>query len=165
MKSPFLSQLKKRKLAILIAIFIFYILFISYSEAYSLIGYLSNVKIDLLIPVLLSVSLSLLIRSVRQLYLLKIINIKLHFKENALLYLAGLSTASYVPSRFQGVGIRRDIRNCLIAHPLRIYKDKFNPALNPIQTWHSCNMERLVETQHHKVDKADVLVDLSLISS
>ncbi|HET6730079.1 MAG TPA: hypothetical protein VFH04_00605, partial [Nitrososphaeraceae archaeon] len=91
MKSLFLSQLKKRGLAILIAIFIFYILFISYSEAYSLIGYLSNVKNDLLIPVLLSVSLSLLIRSVRQLYLLKIINIRLHFKENALLYLAGLS--------------------------------------------------------------------------
>jgi hypothetical protein len=49
---------------------------------------------------------------------------------------------------------------CLIAYPLRIYKDKFNRALNPIQTRHSCNMESLVEIQHHKEDKEKVLIDL-----
>lgn len=51
-------------------------------------------------------------------------------------------------------------RTCLIAHPLCIYKDKFNRALNPIQTRHSCNLERLMEIRHHKVDKENVLSDL-----
>ena len=51
-------------------------------------------------------------------------------------------------------------RNCLIAHPLRTYTDKFDPVLNPIQTRHRCNMERLTEIQRHKVDKEKVLFDL-----
>jgi hypothetical protein len=51
-------------------------------------------------------------------------------------------------------------RNCLTAHPLPIYKGKFNPVRNPIQTTHRCNMERMAELQHHKVDKENVLFDL-----
>jgi hypothetical protein len=51
-------------------------------------------------------------------------------------------------------------QNCLIAHPLRIYKDRYNSVLYPIQTGHSCNMERLVEVQQHKVEKENVLLDL-----
>jgi hypothetical protein len=51
-------------------------------------------------------------------------------------------------------------QNCLIVHPLRIYKDKFNPTPHLIQTKHSCDMERLVEIQHRKVDKDSVLIDL-----
>lgn len=51
-------------------------------------------------------------------------------------------------------------QNCLIAHPLRLYKDKFNLVLNPIQTGHNCSMKRLVEIQHHKEDKVKVIIDL-----
>ena len=51
-------------------------------------------------------------------------------------------------------------RNCLITHPLRLYKDKFNRVLNPIQTGHSCSMERLVQIQHHREDKEKVIIDL-----
>ena len=47
-----------------------------------------------------------------------------------------------------------------LIHPLCIYKDKFNPSLVPILTGHTCDMERLVEIQHHKVDKEHVLNNL-----
>jgi hypothetical protein len=51
-------------------------------------------------------------------------------------------------------------RSCLTAFPLRIYKDKFNRVLNPILTWHTCDFERLMEIQHHILDKENVLRDL-----
>ncbi len=51
-------------------------------------------------------------------------------------------------------------QNCLIAHPLRLYKEKFKPALTPIQTTHSCDMKRLVEIQDHKEDRGKVIADL-----
>jgi hypothetical protein len=50
--------------------------------------------------------------------------------------------------------------NCLIVHPLRIYKDRYNPVRNPIQTGHYCDMESLLEIQQHKVEKENVLFDL-----
>jgi hypothetical protein len=51
-------------------------------------------------------------------------------------------------------------RSCLTALPLRIYKNKSNCVLNPILTWHICYFERLMEIQHHKLDKENVLRDL-----
>jgi hypothetical protein len=51
-------------------------------------------------------------------------------------------------------------KNCLTASALRIYKDKFNPLSNPIQTGHWCDMERLVEISQRKLDKENVLSDL-----
>jgi hypothetical protein len=51
-------------------------------------------------------------------------------------------------------------RDCLIAHPLSIYKDKSNTTLNLIQTRHRCYMERLMEIPAQILDKEHVLSDL-----
>lgn len=90
-KNIYLSFLRKRGSIIVIAVIVFYFLFILYFDAYSLIVSLSDIGIDALILTLLCVSFSIFIRSIRQFYLLVTLGIRLPFNQNLLLYLGGLS--------------------------------------------------------------------------
>jgi uncharacterized protein (TIRG00374 family) len=86
-----LTFIKKRGILILIAIVIFYFMYVLYYDAFSLVTGLSKIRIGYLTLVLLCVSLSIFVRGARQYYLLYKIGIRLPFGRNLLLYLAGLS--------------------------------------------------------------------------
>ena len=90
-KSVYLSFLRKKGSIVVIGVIVFYFLFVLYYDAHSLIVSLRDIRIDSLILILLCVSFSIFIRSIRQYYLLGTLGIRLPFDQNLVLYLAGLS--------------------------------------------------------------------------
>ena len=85
------SLIRKRGVLIIILIIIFYILFALYSDVYKFITHLQTIDLKLLVPILLSFSTTLFIKSIRQSFLLRQINIRINFKENTIIFLKGLS--------------------------------------------------------------------------
>ena len=87
----YLSLLKRRGLTFILIVTIFYILLVFYSDANRLLANLHSITLHSIFLILLSITASILIRSIRQLLLLKTIDINLSFGQNLTLYLAGLS--------------------------------------------------------------------------
>jgi glycosyltransferase 2 family protein len=86
----FLSLLRKRGFTIIITVVIFYILLATYANAKQFIRYVHNINIVFLPLILLCFSASIILRSIRQNLILRYIGINLRFKENLILYAAGL---------------------------------------------------------------------------
>lgn len=85
------SFLGRKIITIIIAITIFYIVMAVYSDANQLVKYLHNIEIGFVSLILLSFTISILIKSLRQSFLLRCIGIRLGFIQNLILYIAGLS--------------------------------------------------------------------------
>lgn len=66
-------------------------MFSIYSDVNDLLNHLEKIKLYFILPIILSFTASMLIRSMRQDFLLTRIDIKIPFKENILIYFAGLS--------------------------------------------------------------------------
>ena len=91
-EKKYYSQLFGRKvITIVIAVTAFYILMAIYSDANQMVKYLNNVNIRFLSLILLSSLGSILLRSVRQLFLLRRLGIRLDFIHNLVIFFAGLS--------------------------------------------------------------------------
>src|SRR5215212_1708634 len=86
----FSSLLRKRSLTIIITVVIFYILLVTFSDITQFITHIHNINIVFLPLILLCFSASIILRSIRQNLILRYIDINLHFKENLILYAAGL---------------------------------------------------------------------------
>jgi glycosyltransferase 2 family protein len=85
------SLIRKRGFLIIILIMVFYILFALYSDINKFITHLETIDLKLLVPILLSFSATLFIKSIRQYFFLRQINTHINFKENIIIFLAGLS--------------------------------------------------------------------------
>ncbi len=83
--------LRKRALTIVVATPIFYIFLAVFSDVNLLVQYFHKVDINFLFLILLSFTVSIFFRSLRQGLILKNIQIAPSFKDNFVLYLAGLS--------------------------------------------------------------------------
>lgn len=83
--------LRKRALTIVIAISIFYIFLAVFSDVNLLVQYFHKVDINFLFLILLSFTVSIFFRSLRQGLILKNLHIAPSFKDNFVLYLSGLS--------------------------------------------------------------------------
>jgi glycosyltransferase 2 family protein len=90
-KHYFSSMFGRKVITVIIAVTIFYILMVVYSDANQMIKYLHNIDIGFVSLIILSFLISILIKSVRQSYLLNSISIRLGFVQNVVLYIAGLS--------------------------------------------------------------------------
>lgn len=51
-------------------------------------------------------------------------------------------------------------KECLIAHPLAIYRHEYLPAIKPIPTGHTCDNQRMLEIQQLNDNKEAVIADL-----
>jgi hypothetical protein len=51
-------------------------------------------------------------------------------------------------------------RECLVAHPLAVYRHKYSPAVKPIPTVHACVNEMILEIQQQKDNKEPVVANL-----
>lgn len=83
-------MLRKRHFTVIIAVVIFYILLATYSDMEQFIKYIYNINIGFIPLILLCFSASIILRSIRQNLILRYIDINLSFKENLVLYTAGL---------------------------------------------------------------------------
>jgi uncharacterized protein (TIRG00374 family) len=90
-KYDFSSIFGKKVITVVIAVTIFYILMVVYSDANQMVKYLHNIDLGFVSLILLSFLISILIRSIRQSFLLDSIGIRLGFLHNVVLYIAGLS--------------------------------------------------------------------------
>jgi hypothetical protein len=70
---------------------IFYISFALYSDVNKFITHLQEIDLKFLVPILLSFTTTIFIKSIRQYFFLRQINIQINFKENIIIFLAGLS--------------------------------------------------------------------------
>lgn len=86
-----LATLKKKSVIILIIIMTFYVSLAIYSDSNQLIKHLQKIEIRFIIPILSLFTISLIIKSVRQFFLLRQIQITIPFKQNIILYFSGLS--------------------------------------------------------------------------
>lgn len=87
----FLSILNKKGIIVIIIFLIFYVSIAIYVDIKDLVEHIKEINLIYVIPILLIFTLSLLIKSFRQLYYLKKINVRIPFKTNILIYFAGLS--------------------------------------------------------------------------
>jgi uncharacterized protein (TIRG00374 family) len=85
------SLIRKRGFLIIILIMVFYISFALYSDINKFITDLQTINLKLLVPILLSFATTIFIKSIRQYFFLRQINIHINFKENVIIFLAGLS--------------------------------------------------------------------------
>lgn len=81
----------KKGLGVIILIIIFYIGLSIYAGITELTSHLSSIEFYLIIPILLSFTCSMIIKGIRQNYFLNQIDIRIPFRQNLLIYLAGLS--------------------------------------------------------------------------
>ena len=86
----FAPLLRKRGTTIVIAVVIFYIFLATYADIERLATHLQDINIIFIPLILLCFSVSIIVRSVRQSLILRCIDINLCFKENLILYAAGL---------------------------------------------------------------------------
>jgi len=85
------SALKKKSILIIVLIMSFYVLLAVYSDINQLIKHLQKIEIYFIVPILLSFTISPFIKSIRQFFLLTKIDVRISFKQNIILYFAGLS--------------------------------------------------------------------------
>jgi len=87
----FFSEIKNKIIIILIIFVIFYVAFAIFYDANQFIENLDKINPYFIIPILLSFTAGLLIKSLRQMLFLKHLGIKIPLKQNIIIYLAGLS--------------------------------------------------------------------------
>jgi len=87
----FLSILNKKGIIVIIIFLIFYVSIAIYVDINDLVEHIKEINLIYVIPILLIFTLSLLIKSLRQFFYLKKINVRIPFKTNILIYFAGLS--------------------------------------------------------------------------
>jgi len=87
----FFSDMKKKAIIIVIIFVIFYVIFVIYYDANQFIESLDKINFYFIIPILLCFTTALLIKSLRQMLFLRHLGIRIPFKENTIIYLAGLS--------------------------------------------------------------------------
>ena len=97
-----LIQIKKRAIITIVFIMIFYVALVVYSDATQLLHNLKNIDLLLIFPILLSVTASIFIKSLRQYFLLKRLNLRVPLKQNIVIYLASLSMLA-TPASIGGV--------------------------------------------------------------
>jgi glycosyltransferase 2 family protein len=85
------SLIRKRGFLILMLIMVFYISFALYSDINKFITHLQKIDLKLLVLILLLFATTIFIKSIRQYFFLRQINIQINFKENIIIFLAGLS--------------------------------------------------------------------------
>src|SRR5919197_308642 len=90
-RNYYFSLIRKRGFLIIILIMIFYISFALYSDVNKFITHLQEIDLKFLVPILLSFTTTIFIKSIRQYFFLRQINIQINFKENIIIFLAGLS--------------------------------------------------------------------------
>lgn len=98
----FFSILRKKSLVLIFIVIIFYSLFALFSDINDLIIHFEKINYFLIPLILLSTITGLFVKSVRQYFLLKQVKIEISFKENLILYFAGLSLLS-VPFGMGGI--------------------------------------------------------------
>jgi len=87
----FFSEMKKKAIIIVIIFVIFYVIFVIYYDANQFVESLDKINSFFIIPILLSFTTALLIKSLRQMLFLRHLGIRIPFKQNTIIYLAGLS--------------------------------------------------------------------------
>jgi len=87
----FFSEMKKKAIIIVIIFVIFYVIFVIYYDANQFIESLDKINFYFIIPILLCFTTALLIKSLRQMLFLRHLGIRIPFKQNTIIYLAGLS--------------------------------------------------------------------------
>lgn len=87
----YLSILRKRAFVIIIGIVILYISLAIYSDSNQFIRHFQKIEIELVVPILVSVTLAIFIKGIRQLFFLRQIGIKINLQQSTLIYFAGLS--------------------------------------------------------------------------
>jgi glycosyltransferase 2 family protein len=90
-KHDLLPLLKKKGFAIVISIAIFYIMLATFADISTVSKYIHQLKFHFVLLILLSFSASIILRSIRQFLILRYIDINLSFRDNLVLYVAGLS--------------------------------------------------------------------------
>jgi len=86
-----LENITKKWIIILIIFVLFYVLFSIYSDINLLTKHIQEIKIEYIFPIFLAFSLAIFLKGVRQHFLLKQLSIKISFKDNMIIFLAGLS--------------------------------------------------------------------------
>jgi len=87
----FFSDIKKKAIIIVIIFVVFYVIFAIYYDANQFIENLDKINPYFIIPILLSFTAGILIKSLRQMLFLRHLGIRIPFKQNTIIYLAGLS--------------------------------------------------------------------------
>jgi len=87
----FFSEMKKKAIIIVIIFVIFYVIFVIYYDANQFVESLDKINSFFIIPILLSFTAGILIKSLRQMLFLRHLGIRIPFKQNTIIYLAGLS--------------------------------------------------------------------------
>lgn len=85
------SVLKKKGIIIIIVFLIFYVAFAIYGDLNKFLYEIQKIDPFFIILIIMMTSASLIIKSIRQFFLLQQINIKISFKDNIIIYLAGLT--------------------------------------------------------------------------
>jgi glycosyltransferase 2 family protein len=75
----------------MIIIMVFYLSFAIYSDATKFITHVWKINVKFILPILISFSVTVFIKAIRQLHLLKTIDVNVELKQNFLIYFAGLS--------------------------------------------------------------------------
>lgn len=87
-----------------------------------------------------------------------------HMAFNGFVYQADTALTSQPSVRFEDLEIMRYVgyvcRECLVAHPLAVYRHKYSPAVKPIPTVHACVNERILEVQQQKNNNEPVVANL-----
>ena len=82
---------KNRGIILLIITMLFYVVFTIFSDVNELTSHFKNVDYFLIIPILLVTTIGLFVKSIRQYLFLETVGIKISFKQNFVLYFAGLA--------------------------------------------------------------------------
>jgi|TARA_B110000495_G_C23040300_1_gene623497 uncharacterized protein (TIRG00374 family) len=90
----FLPSLRKKSLFLIIVVVVFYLIIAILSDINDLTINFQEMNYFLILPVLLVTLTGLFVKSIRQYFLLKQVKITISFKENLILYFAGLSLLS-----------------------------------------------------------------------
>jgi len=87
----FFSEIKKRGILIIIGFVIFYVAFAIFYDARQFAEGVAKINYYLVIPILLSFTAGLLLKSMRQFLFLKHVKITIPIKQNIIIYVSGLS--------------------------------------------------------------------------
>jgi uncharacterized protein (TIRG00374 family) len=90
-KIPYLPQIRRRIVTVIVAIVVFYIILAIYSDIGEFISNIRELEVIFVLPILLLFSAAIFTKAIRQFFFLRYLGVYLPFRQNVIIYLAGLS--------------------------------------------------------------------------
>src|SRR5918994_1564009 len=90
-KYLYLPQIRKRIVTVTVVIVVFYIVLAIYSDIGEFISNIQELEVKFVLPILLLFSAAIFIKAIRQFFFLRFLGVYLPFRQNVMVYLAGLS--------------------------------------------------------------------------